>query len=32
MIEVATPDMLAEYTRMLNYEALDSHFGGRAAA
>ena len=32
MVEVATPDMLAEYTRMIRYEALDAHFGGRAAA
>jgi hypothetical protein len=32
MIEVATPDMLAEYTRMIRYEALDAHFGNRAAA
>ena len=32
MVEVATPDMLAEYTRLIRYEALDAHFGGRAAA
>jgi hypothetical protein len=31
MVEVATPDMLAEYTRMIRYEALDAHFGRRAA-
>jgi hypothetical protein len=31
MVEVATPDMLAEYTRMIRYESLDAHFGGRAA-
>ena len=32
MVEVATPDMLAEYTRLIRYDALDAHFGGRAAA
>jgi hypothetical protein len=32
MVEVATPDMLAEYTRLIRYETLDAHFGGRAAA
>ena len=32
MVEVATPDMLAEYTRMIRYDALDTHFGGRVAA
>ena len=32
MIEVATPDMVAEYTRMIRLNALDAHFGGRAAA
>ncbi|HSZ91234.1 MAG TPA: hypothetical protein VK822_17875 [Acetobacteraceae bacterium] len=32
MVEVATPDMLAEYTRMIRYDALDAHFGSRAAA
>ena len=32
MIEVATPDMLAEYTRMIRYDNLDAHFSGRAAA
>ena len=32
MVEVATPDMLAEYTRMIRYESLDAQFGGRAAA
>ena len=31
MVEVATPDMLAEYTRMIRPEALDAHFGQRAA-
>ena len=32
MVEVATPDMVAEYTRMIRYDALDVHFGNRAAA
>jgi len=32
MIEVATPDMLAEYTQMIRYDNLDAHFTGRAAA
>ncbi len=32
MVEVATPDMVAEYTRLIRYDALDAHFGGRAAA
>jgi hypothetical protein len=32
MVEVATPDMVAEYTGMLNYDMLDAHFGNRAAA
>jgi len=32
MIEVATPDMLAEYTQMIRPEALDAHFAARAAA
>ena len=26
MIEVATPDMLAEYTRLIRFDALDAHF------
>ena len=32
MVEVATPDMVAEYTRLIRYDALDAHFGTRAAA
>ena len=32
MIEVATPDMVEEYTRMIRLDALDAHFGNRAAA
>ena len=32
MVEVATPDMLAEYTRMIRLDALDAHFGRQAAA
>ena len=32
MVEVATPDMMAEYTRLIRYDTLDAHFGGRAAA
>ena len=32
MVEVATPDMLAEYTNMIRYDALEAHFGNRAAA
>jgi hypothetical protein len=32
MVEVATPEMVAEYTRMIRIDALDAHFGGRAAA
>ena len=32
MIEVATPDMVSEYTQMLRYEKLDAMFAGRAAA
>ena len=32
MVEVATPDMLGEYTRMIRPDALDAHFGNRAAA
>lgn len=32
MVEVATPDMLAEYTRMINRENLDKMFADRAAA
>src|SRR3954447_9856273 len=32
MVEVATPDMVAEYTRMIRYDALDAHFGAQAAA
>jgi hypothetical protein len=32
MVEVATPDMLHEYTRMIRPDALDAHFAGRAAA
>ncbi len=32
MVEVATPDMLAEYTRLIRFDALDAHFSGRAAA
>ena len=27
MVEVATPDMVAEYTRLIRYDALDAHFG-----
>ena len=32
MVEVATPDMVAEYTRMIRLDSLDAHFSGRAAA
>jgi hypothetical protein len=32
MVEVATPEMVAEYTRMIRFEALDAFYGGRAAA
>jgi hypothetical protein len=32
MIEVATPDMVAEYTQMIRYENLDAMFRNRAAA
>jgi hypothetical protein len=32
MVEVATPDMLAEYTNMISRENLDKMFAGRAAA
>jgi hypothetical protein len=32
MVEVATPDMLADYTRMISRENLDRMFAGRAAA
>jgi len=32
MVEVATPDMLAEYTRLIRYDVLDARFGGRSAA
>jgi hypothetical protein len=31
MIEVASPDMLAEYTRMIRYDQIEAHFGKRAA-
>ena len=31
MVEVATPDMLPEYTRLIRRETLDAHFGSRAA-
>ena len=31
MIEVATPDMLAEYTGMMRNDRLDARFGKRAA-
>ena len=31
MIEVATPDMLAEYTRMIRYDQIEARFGKRAA-
>jgi hypothetical protein len=32
MVEVATPDMVAEYTRMFRRETLDAMFSKRAAA
>ena len=32
MVEVATPDMVEEYTRMIRYDALEAHFGSRVAA
>jgi hypothetical protein len=32
MVEVATPDMLAEYTKMISRENLDKMFADRAAA
>jgi hypothetical protein len=32
MIEVATPDMLADYTKMIRRENLDAMFAARAAA
>ena len=32
MVEVATPDMVAEYTRMMRNERRDAHFGNRATA
>jgi hypothetical protein len=32
MVEVATPDMLAEYTKMISRENLDNMFADRAAA
>ncbi len=32
MIEVATPEMLPEYTRLIRHDTLEAHFGGRAAA
>jgi hypothetical protein len=32
MIEVATPEMVAEYTQMIRYENLDAMFRNRAAA
>jgi hypothetical protein len=32
MVEVATPDMVAEYTRMFRRETLDEMFSKRAAA
>ncbi len=31
MVEVATPDMVEEYTRIIRYDTLDSVFGNRAA-
>jgi hypothetical protein len=32
MIEVATPDMLSEYTRLIRYDMLEAHFGDHAVA
>jgi hypothetical protein len=32
MIEVATPDMVAEYTQMISFAKLDAMYGDRAAA
>jgi hypothetical protein len=32
MIEVATPDMLAEYTRLIRHDALDAHFRAHQSA
>ena len=32
MIEVATPDMVAEYTDMISFARLDAMYGNRAAA
>ena len=32
MVEVATPDMLAAYTRLIRPDTLDAHFAGRSAA
>jgi len=32
MVEVATPDMVAEYTTMFRPGSLEAHFGNRAAA
>jgi len=32
MVEVATQDMLAEYTRLIRYDVLDARFSGRSAA
>ncbi len=32
MIEVATPDMVADYTRLVRRENLDAMFAARAAA
>jgi hypothetical protein len=31
MVEVATQDMLAEYTRLIRLDTLDAHFGRQAA-
>lgn len=32
MIEVATPEMVEEYTRLIRIEALEQHFGSAAVA
>lgn len=32
MVEVATPEMLAEYARLIRFDTLDAHFGARSAA
>jgi hypothetical protein len=32
MVEVATPDMRAEYTRMIRHDTLNARFGDRPAA